>query len=311
MDDTHRLGFGLLGVPSSAGSHNAGQDKAPSHWRAAGLVDRLSREGVEVRDFGDLAVCRHRPAARIDGVRDLDRVVDVVRQTAEQVELIAVDGSAALVLGGDCTITLGVLAGLSRQADVGLVYFDGDVDLNVPESSGSGVLDTMGMTHALGGGTPRLSGVGQQSPMLADDHVVLFGFDPGELDTGQWTTLASHHLYAVPAPSVRADPSGKAVEALSFLEARVERVLVHLDVDVLDTGAFPLANFPHFAGLTLAEVATGLQVFCATPRFAGLVVTEVNPDHDPDGLLISELLEVLVEALRGARGHNAHGTRTD
>jgi arginase len=256
MNDRHRVGLGLLGVPSSAGSHNAGQDKAPARWRAAGLVDRL-------------------------------------------VELITGDGSAALVLGGDCTITLGVLAGLARRTDVGLVYFDGDVDLNVPESSGSGVLDTMGMTHALGGGIPRLSGLGQQSPMLADDHVVLFGFDPGELDTGQWATLTSRHLYAVPAPLVRADPSGQAAQALSYLENRVDSVLIHLDVDVLDTGAFPLANFPHFAGLTLPEVATCLQVFCASPRFAGLVLTEVNPDHDPEGLLISQLLDVLVKALRG------------
>jgi arginase len=300
MDDAPQVRFGLLGVPSSAGSHNAGQDKAPAAWRAARLADRLSDVGLEVRDFGDLPVCRHRPAPRVDGVRDLDRVVGVARQTADRVDQIAGAGCVALVMGGDCTISLGVLAGLSRQADVGLVYFDGDVDLNVPESSGSGVLDTMGMTHALGGGKPELSGLGQRRPMLADDQVVLFGFDPAELDTGQWTRLASHHLYAVPAPAVRPDPSRRAAAALSYLEARAERILVHLDVDVLDTGAVPLANFPHFAGLTLAEVAACLAVFCASPKFAALVVTEVNPDHDPDAVLLPQLLEVLVQALTGA-----------
>jgi arginase len=49
----------------------------------------------------------------------------------------------------------------------------------------------------------------------------------------------------------------------------------------------------------LAEVATCLDVFCASPKFAGLVVTEVNPDHDPDGLLIAELQDVVVRALQG------------
>jgi arginase len=309
MDDAAQVTFGLLGVPSSAGSHNAGQDKAPEAWRSAGLPERLGAAGLRVRDFGDLPVRRHRPAARVDGVRDLDRVLEVARQTADRVDTIAGAGCVALVVGGDCTITLGVLAGLSRHAGVGLVYFDGDVDLNVPESSGSGVLDTMGMTHALGGGNPELSSLGQQWPMLADDHVVLFGFDPAELDTDQWTSLASHHLYAVPAPSVRQDPSRKAVEALSYLESRVERVLVHLDVDVLDTGAFPLANFPHFAGLPLAEVAACLEVFCASPKFAGLIVTEVNPDHDPDAVLLSQLLEVLVQALLGVPGQRVGASR--
>jgi arginase len=299
MVDARQVELGLLGVPTSAGSHNAGQDKAPAAWRAAGLVEGLNAAGVDVRDFGDLPVCRHGAASRVDGVRDLDRVVEVARQTANRVDEIARAGRAALVLGGDCTITLGVLAGLSPHSDVGLVYFDGDVDLNLPESSGSGVLDTMGMSHLLGRGTPELSGLGPRRPMLADDHVVLFGFDPGELDTDQWATLTSHHLYAVPAPSVRQAPARRAADALSHLETRVESILVHLDVDVLDTGAFPLANYPHFAGLTLAEVATCLDVFCASQKFAGLVVTEVNPDHDPDGLLIAQLLEVVVRAFQG------------
>ena len=30
--------WGLLGVPSTAGSHNPGQDKAPAAWRTANLA---------------------------------------------------------------------------------------------------------------------------------------------------------------------------------------------------------------------------------------------------------------------------------
>ena len=301
MDDAAQVTFGLLGVPSSAGSHNAGQDKAPEAWRSAGLPERLSAAGLQVRDFGDLPVRRHRPAARVDGVRDLDRVLEVARQTADRVDTIVGAGCVALVVGGDCTITLGVLAGLSRHAGVGLVYFDGDVDLNLPESSGSGVLDTMGMTHALGGGKPELSSLGQQWPMLADDHVVLFGFDPAELDTGQWTELASRHLYAAPAPAVRADPAGEAQRARAYLGRRSDSYLVHFDVDVLHTGLFPLANFPHFAGLTLDEVSVCLNEFAGGERFGGLVITEVNPDHDPSGELLRTLLARVVRALAPAR----------
>ena len=73
--------------------------------------------------------------------------------------------------------------------------------------------------------------------------------------------------------------------------------LVHLDVDVLDTGLFPLANFPHFNGLSLEEMSEALEVLCASPRLAGLVVTEVNPDHDPDGELLGQLVEVVASAL--------------
>ena len=312
MDVTGNGGrhVGLLGVPTSAGSHNAGQDKAPAALRAAGLVERLAEHGVEVSDFGDLPVERHRPVRWDGGVRDLGRVAAIAARTADRVAEIRAAGLPPLVLGGDCTITLGVLAGLARHDDVGLVYFDGDADLSLPEAgeagtadtAGSGVADTMGMTHLLGGGVDELSGLGPRRPLAGPDHVELFGFDPAELDTGQWARLAGHGLHATPAPAVRQDPSGRAGAALARLEARAGAVLVHFDVDVLDTGAFPLANFPHLAGLTLDEAAVCLGSFCRSPKFAGLVVTEVNPDHDPEGNLIPALIDTVCGALGPVHG---------
>ena len=65
----------ILGVPTSAGSHNPGQEKAPATWRAAGLADRLRAAGVDVEDRGDLPEARFRPVAQAGGLRDLDRVV--------------------------------------------------------------------------------------------------------------------------------------------------------------------------------------------------------------------------------------------
>lgn len=284
----------VVGVPTSAGSHNPGQEKAPAAWRAAGLIDDLRAAGLDVEDRGDLTAAPYRPVEPADGLRDLERVVAVALEVAGEVAAIRADGRLPLVLGGDCTVTLGALAGFG---DGGLVYFDGDADLNTPERSDSAVADTMGMTHMLGGGSPRLARLGSRSPLLRPGQVVLFGFDPAELDTGQWTELVSRHLYAAPAPAVRADPAGQARQARAYLERRTGAYLVHLDVDVLHTGLFPLANFPHFAGLTLDQASVCLSEFTRGAKFGGLVVTEVNPDHDPGGQLLKALSQVVAGAL--------------
>jgi arginase len=155
----------------------------------------------------------------------------------------------------------------------------------------------MGMTHMLGAGSAVLAGLGARRPLLRADQVVLFGFSPAELDSGQWTELASRHLYAAPAPAVRADPAGQARAALAYLARRTAAYLVHFDVDVLHTGLFPLANFPHFAGLTLDQVSAGLGEFTGGEKFGGLVITEANPDHDLDGQLIRTLAQVVTGAL--------------
>ena len=288
----------VLGVPTSAGSHNPGQEKAPAAWRAAGLIDELQAAGLDVEDRGDLEATPYRPVEPDGGLRDTDRVAEVIRRVADEVAAIRAAGRLPLVLGGDCTITLGALDGFGGG---GLVYFDGDADLTTPERSASAVADTMGMTHMLGGGSPRLARLGSRYPLLRPGQVVLFGFDPAELDTGEWTELVSRHLYAAPAPAVRADPAGEAQRARGYLDRRSVSYLVHFDVDVLHTGLFPLANYPHFAGLTLDEVSACLNEFARGERFGGLVITEVNPDHDPSGQLLRALTARVVRALAPAR----------
>lgn len=288
----------VLGVPTSAGSHNPGQEKAPAAWRAAGLVGGLHAAGLDVEDRGDLPATPYRPVEPDSGLRDADRVAEVARRVATEVASIRAAGRLPLVLGGDCTITLGALDGFG---DGGLVYFDGDADLATPERSASAVADTMGMTHMLGGGSPRLARVGARYPLLRPGQVVLFGFDPAELDTGEWTELVSRHLYAAPAPAVRADPAGEAQRARAYLDRRCDSYLVHFDVDVLHTGLFPLGNFPHFAGLTLDQAVVGLNEFAGGEKFGGLVVTEVNPDHDPSGQVLRTLAARVVGALSPAR----------
>jgi arginase len=106
-------GWVIIGVPSSAGAHHAGQERAPAALRAAGLLDRLRAAGVAVSDAGDLpvtpfAVDRGHPQAR-----NLGAVVTVARQVAAAVASQLEAGRLPLVAGGDCTITLGVIAGFA------------------------------------------------------------------------------------------------------------------------------------------------------------------------------------------------------
>ena len=81
----------ILGVPTSAGSHNTGQEKAPAAWRAAGLADGLRRAGLDVEDRGDLPATPFRAVPPVDGLRDVERVVAVAQQVAGEVAAIRAD----------------------------------------------------------------------------------------------------------------------------------------------------------------------------------------------------------------------------
>jgi arginase len=75
-------------------------------------------------------------------------------------------------------------------------------------------------------------------------------------------------------------------------------VVVHFDVDVIDSGDLPLGNFPHYgSGVLLEHVIACLRVLRHHRSFAGLILTEVNPTHDADGSQLSRYVDGLARAL--------------
>ncbi len=293
--------LGLVGIPTSAGSHHAGQERAPRRLREAGLPERLRAAGRMVVDHGDAPVMPYRPMGIGVASRDADRVVAVVRDVAERVGRVVDAGQVPLVLGGDCTVTLGVVSALLRRSPgLGLLYFDGDADLGTPGPGGSGVLDSMGVTHLLGGGDPRLARVGPRHPLLGDDRIALVGYHPVELAPADARWLAASRILTLPVTAMGDDPVVPAARVMRSLARAADGVLVHFDVDVIDSGDAPLANFPHFnGGLSLAAAGACLRVFTTAPEFRGLVVTELNPDHDVDGSLLPDFVARLAGALAG------------
>src|SRR5258708_29920766 len=143
--------LGLIGAPSSAGAHGPGQEKAPAALRQAGLLGALREAGLQVEDLGDLPVTRFQPDPANRKRQSRSQVIKVARQVADRVASAVERGLVPLVLGGDCTIVLGVVSGLvRRQPDLGLVYFAGDADMTTPETTRSGLVDSLGISHPIG-----------------------------------------------------------------------------------------------------------------------------------------------------------------
>ena len=291
--------FGLIGVPSSAGAHGPGQEKAPSALRKAGLLGALREAGLELEDLGDLPVARFSPDRADRKRQSQSRVVKVARQVADAVATAVERELIPIVLGGDCTITLGVVAGLLRhQPDLGLIYFDGDADLTTPETTHSGIFDSMGVAHLIGQGDPDLAHIGPRFPLLEEDRIALFGFHPYEIEPEESRVLTSSAMAKYPVTSMDDRPVELAQEARVRLEERARAIVVHFDVDVMDSAEIPLADWPHYDALSFGDAMRCLSVFVGSPKLAALVVTEINPDHDPDGLLVRQFVDAFAGAMR-------------
>ncbi|MGZ4410773.1 MAG: arginase family protein [Gaiellaceae bacterium] len=296
-----RRSLTVIGVPTSAGAFAPGQEQAPQALREAGLLDSLGNAGVRVRDDGDRDVWRWRPDRLNRRAQNLEAVVEIVRETAGRVGRAVAAGEATLVLGGDCTVGIGTVAGhLGGAERVGLVYIDMHADLNVPDSVPEGALDWMGLAHMLGepGAAPQLVDVGRRSPLLEADQIVLFGWGREQATPFERETIARRDIAVVPADEVAADPARAALRARDLISKRCDRLLVHFDVDVVDFTDVPLSeNTGRNQGLSYECAMEALHVLLAAPGLAGMTITELNPSHAEDG---SGSIHRLATALAGS-----------
>ena len=148
------------------------------------------------------------------------------------------------MLGGNCTIALGVVAALRRLGAEapGLLYVDRHYDLNTPESSIDGGLDWMGLAHALAlpGCLDVLAGAFGPRPLLQPHQVAWLGVEPQQATQWEREQADRLGLHMTTSQALAADPAGSARAALSHLPPGP--LAVHLDVDVLDFTDAPLAE---------------------------------------------------------------------
>jgi arginase len=295
----------VVGVPSSAASYAAGQEQAPAVLRALGLIDAIRAAGLEVRDEGDLPLQIWRPDRNNPRAQNANQVIESIEHLIERLIPLVARDDTLLVLGGNCTIALGVVAALRHVvADpIGLLYLDRNYDINTPESTTDGALDWMGMAHALSlpGCLDALADALGPRPLLEARHVAWLGVDEGFAT--EWERRQAHllGLHVVASDDLAADPASSTAGSLDYLPNGP--LAVHLDVDVLDFTDAPLAENTdgRNTGPTLDQAAVALGIAVRDPRFRAMSIAELNPTRsagEPDAIprFIAAIARVLSSA---------------
>ena len=296
----------VIGVPSSAGSYAAGQDQAPAALRHAGLLEALSAAGLLVRDHGDLPEQIWRPDRQRPLAQNADQVAACLRELADRLGPLLAGGDTVLVLGGNCTIALAVMAALRRlnAGQPGLLYVDRHFDLNTPGSTRDGALDWMGLAHALAlpGTVDALTAVLGYRPLLQPAQVAWLGVDASFATAWEREQAGRLALQVTSSAAMAADPGGSATAALRVLPSGP--LAVHIDVDVLDFTDAPLAESTdgRNTGPTLEQLATALRPAAADQRLRALSVGELNPTRSAGE---PAAIPAFVRMLTGALGDTA------
>jgi arginase len=281
----------ILGVPFNGDGTTPAEENPAAALRLAGITDFRSLLNLKVEDLGNIEI----PA--FSGIRDpgtsvlnLNAWKKISRRTSERLQFILDDGEFLIVLGGDCSILLGVFGAFAlADMSVGLMMLDGHTDYREPTSSSSGEPADLETAVLTGTGPKQLTNMFGKAPLINPHDIVVCGYrEPDMIENSIIRHFSAEELKQI-------GPDRLAQQELEHL-SHPKDLWFHLDVDVLDPEIMPVC-FPEPRGLDHDETFLFLENCMSSGRFIGISIACYHPKLDPDLSAASKLAEIVKPAI--------------
>jgi len=275
----------VIGVPLDLGQSRRGVDMGPSAVRVAGLEARLEALGFVVEDAGNIAVAI--PEQKKEGHPNAKYLKEITATCIKQAELVLKTleaGKTPVVLGGDHSVAVGTVSGVSeffrrQNQKLGLLWIDAHTDINTPESSPSGNVHGMPLAAIMGLGPPELANIFGFSPKVAPENCVLVGvrdIDAAEKENVRKAGIEVYTMRDIDERGMRTVME----EALRAAGRGTAGYHVSLDMDWVDPEDAPGVGTPVRGGATYREAHLAMEIIADHGRLTSFEIVEVNPVID-------------------------------
>jgi arginase len=292
----------IAGVPLDLGAGRRGVDMGPSAVRVANLNGRLASLGHEIEDLGNLPVAQ--PESLPEGpanAKYLPQITETCTRLATLIEETMDRGVFPLVLGGDHSIAVGTVAGLShyfrnRGERIGIVWIDAHADMNTPQSSPSGNVHGMPLACCAGMGPPELTEIFGYAPKVDPRNIAIIGLrsvDEAERGPVHRSGVTTFTMRQIDERGLRAVMD----DAIRIASDGTTGFHLSLDMDAIDPQEAPGVGTPVRGGLTYREAHLAMETVCDSSIMRAMEVVEVNPVIDESNRTAVLAVELVMSAM--------------
>jgi len=270
--------------------------------RIAGLGDHLRRLGYSVAREDDIpAPAMETQVSSNKKARFKEQILEVCTKLAHEVKKHMAEGAFPLVLGGDHSIAMGTVAGVSshfrdRKESLGLIWFDAHGDMNVPGVSPSGNIHGMPLAHLLGQGDIDLKNILGFSPKINPRNVALIGIR--DIDGSERKIIKNSGIHAFTMREI--DEHGMAAVARRALEIVNDNTAgfhISFDVDGCDPSVIPGSGTLVPGGVSFREAHLLLEYCADNGRLTSMEVVELNPFLDDGNISAERTIQLILSAM--------------
>ena len=292
----------IIGAPLDLGQGRRGVDMGPSALRVANLNGRVRSLGYEVDDLGNIPVEQAEAMPEGDPrAKYLPQIALACETLADRVERALERAYVPLVVGGDHSVAIGTVSGVSRffqkrQKQIGLIWLDAHADMNTPDSSPSGNIHGMPLACVLGMGPAELTGIGGYKPKVPPKNTVIVGLRAVDDKEKEFVRASGVHAYTMRDIDER---GLRAVmeEAIQAASDGTTGFHVSLDMDFVDPKDAPGVGTAVRGGATYREAHLAMEMLCDSRNATSFEVVEVNPVIDETNRTADLAVELVMSGL--------------
>lgn len=292
----------ILGAPLDLGAGRRGVDMGPSALRLAGLNAKLNSLGYTVDDLGNVAVEQQESTpSLVENARYLPQIAATCERLAAGVRNAMDKGKFPLVLGGDHSVAVGTVSGVSealrsRSEKLGLLWIDAHADMNTPESSPSGNVHGMPLACCVGKGPKELTSIFGYSPKVDGRNVAIIGLR--DVDIRERPNVRESGV--TPFTMRDIDELGllKVIhEAIDIVTNGTAGFHLSFDMDFVDPMEAPGVGTPVRGGVTYREAHLAMESICDCNGMVSMELVEVNPVLDEANRTALLAVELIMSAM--------------
>ncbi|MCM3626456.1 arginase [Paenibacillus glycanilyticus] len=291
----------LLSVPFGLGAGNPGSEQAPRHLIRLGLLQRLQQQGCGIIELKEIAASgTHAPPMQVL-MKHSTEVIKAGMALAGAVDAAISAGRFPFVLGGDHSLAMGTLAGMTAHFPrLGVIWIDAHADMNTELTSPSGNMHGIPLAVALGRAQLTLSHLLPGAGTVAPGNIVLIG--SRDLDPAEEALIRSEGITCYRMADIRRLGITKVIaEALRQAGNETDGIHLSFDIDSIDPSEAPGTGTPVRQGLTSDQAREALRLLALSARLSSAEFVEVNPlldQADQTAKLAIELIESFLSGLR-------------
>lgn len=292
----------VIGVPLDLGQTRRGVDMGCSAVRVAGLEARLEQLGHKVEDAGNIsvAIAETKASFGATNARYLKEITQTCTKEAELVVKTLEAGKVPLAVGGDHSIAVGTMSGVSefyrrQNQAAGLLWIDAHSDINTPNSSPSGNVHGMPLAAIMGLWPSELANIFGFSPKVRPENCVLIGVR--DIDTVEKENIKRAGIEVFTMRDI--DERGMRTvmeEALRMAGRGTAGYHVSLDMDWIDPEDAPGVGTPVRGGATYREAHLAMEIIADHGRMVSFEIVEVNPVIDEHNRTADLAVELALSA---------------